>query len=350
MVIALVRKAAACAVVSCFGLLIGLAIAEVAVRLSRLGSAAPQWNDRPAFYFAAPGPRPHQDFDYPDLKPEGAFRIAVVGDSYTFAPYMQFTDTFVKKLETMLNLNEGGRKAEVINYGVPAYSTSHEIGVVQAALKRRADLVLLQITLNDPELKPLRPTGIRADAFDRFGELQPQGWQKTVLHYWKTADLVARRLHNNATHRAYADYFNELYEKRRSWAVFKDSLAQIASSCRKAGVPLAAVIFPLFGLPLDSEYPFHGIHQKTAGLLSELGVPYLDLYKTYEGIPLERLQVVPGKDRHPNEIAHRMAAEAIYVWLARENHVPADLRISRAYAIRLGIANQPPYHDASIGR
>ncbi|MCX6115883.1 MAG: SGNH/GDSL hydrolase family protein, partial [Proteobacteria bacterium] len=68
-----------------------------------------------------------QDYPHAVLKPANVFRIAAIGDSFTFAPYMQFTDTFPKKLAQMLSLNPGNRQVEVINYGVPAYSTSHEI-------------------------------------------------------------------------------------------------------------------------------------------------------------------------------------------------------------------------------
>ena len=332
-----------------FGLLLGLAIAEAGVRIYlRLAPPAPQWSDRPAFYFAAPGNPTMQDYAYPEAKPANAFRIGVSGDSFTFAPYMQFTDTFVKKLEQMLNLNEHGIRAEVINQGVPGYSTSHEVATVQRALEKGADLIMVQITLNDPELKPLRPTGIYANVVDRFGELQPRPWQKRLFRYSKTAEIVMRRLHNNKTRRAYTDYFNGLFSKKRYWSNFKRSMTEIAKSCRAANRPVVAVIFPLFGLPLDAKYPFHPLHEKTHALLNELGVPYLDLFRTFAGIPPDRLLVIPGKDRHPNEIAHRMAAEALYVWLVEQRHVPQELRIGKAFAQRLGIANQPPYRSPAV--
>lgn len=325
-----------------FGLLLGLLATETAVRIYlRMSVPPPAWSDRPKFYFAPDDSRTLQDYVYNPVKAPGTFRIAVVGDSYSFAPYMQFTDTFPKKLETMLRVNRHEPPAEVINYGVPAYSTSHEVAVVQRALKEQADLILLQITLNDPELKPYRPTGIGANDRDRFGDLAPRGWQKTVFRYWKTAEIVVRRLHNTRTHQAYADYFNDLFEKKKTWRNFNESLRQIVQLSRDAKVPVAAVVFPLFGLPLDQRYPFHGIHQKTAGLLNELEVPNVDLYKLYEGIPLDRLQVIPIKDRHPNEIAHRMAAEEIYLWLLRVKLIPDAFKIGNVYQQRLGIANQP---------
>ncbi|MFM1848172.1 MAG: hypothetical protein RL417_1646, partial [Pseudomonadota bacterium] len=110
-----------------------------------------RWNDRPRAYFVPENAVVLTDRAYPAKKNPGTVRIAVVGDSFSFAPYMQFDDTFAKRLERWLNLNEKQPKVEVINYGVPRYSTSHEIAVVERALKEEADLIVLQITLNDPE-------------------------------------------------------------------------------------------------------------------------------------------------------------------------------------------------------
>ena len=327
---------------SVVGLIGGLLVLELGVRLFvHQGSDAVPWNDRPKFYYAAEGVSSLQDFSHSAKKPPHTYRVGVVGDSFTFAPFMQFTDAFPKKLEQLLNLNKVPLHAEVINYGVPAYSTSHEVAVVKTALEEQADLVLLQITLNDPELKPYRPVEIRRDLQDQFGPIQPTGTKAWLMSHSRLAALVFTRLHNSETHRKYREYFNDLFENPRSWKVFAQSLAEIAERCKKRNVPLVAIVFPLFGLPLEApDYPFWGIHKKIADYLDTLGVPSLDLSQIYMGIPLDRLQVIPGGDRHPNEIAHRMAAEAIYQWLEDNKKIPAELVIRDRYKTRLGVANQ----------
>jgi hypothetical protein len=332
--------------------LIGIATALVALELAvrillpNKNKTGPSWDDRPLFYFRAPQVPSMQDFPYQIPKPEGTFRVAAIGDSFTFAPYMQFTDTYVKKLETMLNLRDRSRRVEVINYGVPAYSTSHEVPVTQRALAEGADLVLLQITLNDPEVKHHTPQGIRENMEDRFGPLAlsgPVGWLQS---HWKTFGFVASRLHNSATHREYVRYFNDLFENPRSWKPFVESMKRLVSSAKDTKKPVVAVVFPLFGLPMDDSYPFHPIHQKVRDLLNELEVPALDLSPMYKGIPLERLQVIPGVDRHPNEIAHRMAAEKIYLWLEEQKLLPQDSLITEKFATRLGIDHQREWNSA----
>lgn len=328
------RKLILNALVGMFGLFLALVLIEV---LFRLTPSAPQkiWNDRPKKYFRQEAAKTLQDYAYAEKKPANVFRIVVVGDSYSFAPYMQFTDAFPKKLEQMLNLNAVGLKAEVLNYGVPAYSASHEVALVERAIREQADLILLQVTLNDPELKPYRPTGITD--FSRFGAYQaPEKWT-WLLKHWHSLSFVLQRLHNSKTHSEYKQYFIDLFENPRTWKPYTKSMTQMVELAGKANIKVAGLIFPLFGLPLDKNYPFFGLHGKVAALLQELKTPYLDLFAPYEGIPLERIQVMPGEDRHPNEIAHRIAAEKIYDWLVEQNLIPNELIVRNWFKSRTDI-------------
>ncbi len=321
------------------GLIVSLGLIEILFRIAYRAPA--KWNDRPFAYYKAEDSPTSQSYPYLKTKPENIFRIAVVGDSYTFAPYMQFTDAFPARLEQMLNLNKDVRQVEVINYGVPAYSTSHEVATVERALKEDADFVLLQITLNDPEIKPYRPVGITE--FNRFGALQlgPRlGW---LVSYWRSLGYVLNRLHNSKTHREYKQYFFELFENPKGFKKFKDSLVKIYKLCSDRKVGMGAVVFPLFGEPVDDNYPFTPLHKIVGETLGELGVVTLDLLPTYTGVPIDRLQVIPGGDRHPNEIAHRMAAESIYRWLISNKLIPEEFKIRNLYSDRTRIVNEPLY-------
>lgn len=327
------------------GTLLALTLLEVFVRLfvPQKTERSPAWSDRPIFYFRAPGAPTMQGYPYSQQKSEGTFRIAVIGDSFSFAPYMQFTDTFASKLESMLRVSGTNRKLEVINYGVPAYSTSHEVGVTKRAISEGADLILLQITLNDPEVKHHRPTGITENMQDRFGPLKLTGGTKWLAERWRTLGFVLNRLHNSGTHRAYVDYFKDLFSNPDSWNPFSSSMTELVNLAKESNTPIVSVVFPLFGIPLDERYPFYEIHAKVGQLMTSLSVPVLDISKIYQGIPLEHLQVIPGVDRHPNEIAHRMAAEKIYLWLEERRLIPGEFLIKEKFATRLGIRDQRPW-------
>jgi hypothetical protein len=94
---------------------------------------------------------------------------------------------------------------------------------------------------------------------------------------------------------------------------------------------------------MDATYPFYPIHSKVRDLMTSLEVPNLDVSDIYKGIPLDHLQVIPGVDRHPNEIAHRMAAEHIYLWLEGQMMIPDEFVIKEKFATRLGVNRQRPW-------
>ena len=82
---------------------------------------------------------------------------------------------------------------------------------------------------------------------------------------------------------------------------------------------------------------FHPLHEKVAELLTLLQVPHLDLFNDFKYIPLERITVIPGVDRHPNEIAHRIAAESIIKWLGSIKILPESVIPKKIKNERIGI-------------
>lgn len=315
----------------------GIAVALLVIELLFRALYHPPvvWNDRPKGYFIPQNATVLTDRAHTPTKKPGTIRIAVVGDSFSFAPYMQFDDTFAKRIERWLNLNEKQPPVEVINYGVPRYSTSHEIAVAERAIKEHADLVLLQITLNDPEIKPYRPTGLLVD--ETTGELK---LADGVFKHWRSLGYVVTRIKNTETHKEYMRYFFKLFDGKKTWGNFTKSLEAIVKRCSDAKIPIVAAVFPLFGHPVNAEYPFFPLHEKVAGALKKLNVPSLDLAESYRDLPLDRLQVIPVVDRHPNEIGHRIAAEAMIPWLQGLQILPKEIFPVRVVPERIGIV--PP--------
>ena len=314
------------------GIALSLLAVELVFRLALSKGGPPKWDDRPKPYFVPEDAKTFQDYPYQAKKPEGVFRIAVIGDSFTFAPYMQFDDAFPKRIERYLNLNRTQTKVEVINYGVPRYSTSHEIKTTRQALEEGADLVILQITLNDPEIKLDWPTGLQLDT--QSGEVK---LAHPIYRYWKSLAYVRTRIENTRSHREYRDYFYRLFDKKENWASFSDSMRNLVNACKERNVPILAAVFPLFGYPVDDQYPFFPIHERIVKLLGSLQVIHTDLTESYRNIPLDRLQVLPGVDRHPNEIAHRIAAEQILAFLKDKNLLPAGVFPAKTVDLRVGL-------------
>ena len=315
------------------GLVVSLLVIEIAFRY--LSVPPVRWNDRPQRYYYPAAAKNFADAPYAVPKKPGTFRVAVVGDSFSFAPFMQYDDTFAKRLERWLNLNNQKQRVEVINYGVPSYSTSHEVATTERALAEGADLILLQITLNDPEIKPLRPTGLILDP--EAPQPKATGLLAGLTSSWKSLGFVVERLKANQSRQDYVTYYQDLYRKKSTYGSFEKALGKINSLATGAHVPLVAVVFPLFGHTVGPEYPFGPIHAQVAATLTELNIQSLDLLDAYRGIPVERLQVMPGIDRHPNEIGHRIAAEGILTWLSKTMLLPAESLPTLTSLRRIGL-------------
>jgi hypothetical protein len=95
------------------------------------------------------------------------------------------------------------------------------------------------------------------------------------------------------------------------WTAARLALKAMGGMCREHGVPLVVAIFPLFGNALDRGYPFADVHAKVAQAAGEAGAKVVDLLPLYRGLDWRLLVVNGADDEHPNEIAHRIAAQAI---------------------------------------
>lgn len=312
-------------------LAITLLIVEALVRLIGLSSGQPPTNDRPLFYYKESDAQNMIGPNYSNDKKTGVFRLSIVGDSFTFAPMVQYDDTFPAKLGRILNLNKGEQKAEVINLGTPGFSTKDEIKLVEQAVRAHSDLIILQITLNDAELRMFGPEDAKRRA---FGRLKITAKETPLLYYWKTAGFIASRIHNTLANNRYKEYFLNIWNSEDSWNNFKNSIQEINAICQHNNIKLVAVVFPIFGFTIDDSHPFLSIHSKIGSLLDSLGITKLDLFDTYRGMNTERLQILPGFDTHPNEIALRLAAEKTYAFLAENKLIPEPLVAKSVYRER----------------
>jgi len=87
-----------------------------------------------------------RDREHSGTKPDGVYRIAVLGDSYAEAVHVDMTDTFWSRLERNLSKCPifADHQVEVINLGVSGYGTAQELITLRRhAWKYSPDLVLL---------------------------------------------------------------------------------------------------------------------------------------------------------------------------------------------------------------
>ena len=313
-------------------------------------------SDRPKYYYAFGEEGAVSDYSYPTNKSSEDFRVAVVGDSFTFPTFLQFDDAFSKRLERMLNLNPnaGGGKAEVINFGKMGLSGRQEMARVKKALKYHPDILLLEITLNDPEPGNFHTAMKKNPGRYAFYNLAMFSADYPLLSKSKLLDFVVERISNTKSHGAVIDYYLDIYRDQKLMNDYRNSISRFKADAVESGVKIIAVIFPMFYTEIDTHYPFLEAHQKIQKILEDIQIPFLDLSESYKGIPHERLNVLVGKDTHPNEIAHRIAADSIYIWLENSHIIPEQFLIHRRYAPearghqvlqRGATSNQPDHAD-----
>jgi lysophospholipase L1-like esterase len=113
----------------------------------------------------------------------------------------------------------------------------------------------------------------------------------------------------------FANYFSDLERAYNCdlWNTQQQKLRSLNASIRSAGGRMLVVTTPIF----NDLKRFRPAHEKLDQFWKAEGVPHLDLLPAFENIPASKL-VVSGRDAHPNEYAHAIAAQQIDAFLKRE--------------------------------
>lgn len=274
----------------------------------------------------------YHDFEYPVHKGRNVFRIIVVGDSFSEGAYISFEDRYPKKLEYYLNGCGNTKKVvyQVIDMSVGGRSTPREVGVIERHVEElKPDLIILGYCLNDPEdatdgieyLRKLR----KKCYYRRFKDREEPA--SFLYAHSALVRLVSQRVFNTRVKRGHLRYYHKLYrDSYPGWQKSKMAFHALAELSRTSHIPVRVVIFPLFSYGTGDAYPLLYIHKKIHSVLNKEGVPYIDLYPLFKDMDANCLQYIPDKDPHPSEIAHRIAAEALWRQLMQEGLTPEGKR------------------------
>jgi hypothetical protein len=183
-------------------LIVGLFLAELAVRLVRpqpvmLVSRGLYAPDPPRRYRLQPGFRGtvtnRVEFDTrvainrqglrgPEIGPKapGTFRVLVLGDSFAFGVGAQAEETYPAQLQRILRSR--GTRAEVLNAGAPGFGVPDEVAWFQRwGWMLEPDVVLVTVFVGN-DLQDAAPGGPKAIAVD--GSLMIEGEKKRSLSRW----------------------------------------------------------------------------------------------------------------------------------------------------------------------
>lgn len=287
-----------------------LVLAEGAVRL--LGAGQPQATGYAPVDTKRRAMRPRNANGYRDLeravrRPPGVRRVVSLGDSFAWGASVEYDDAYPQRLERGLNRRRRERW-EVVNLALPGMNTVDQAAQLeQEGMAYEPDVVLLGFVLNDSE-DAVAAEARRAADWEEERPGPPRG----ALDRSALFRMVRTRLWATAENRRRISGYKSMYaDNAPGWLAARQALKSMGALSRARGVPLVVAIFPLFGNPLDGRYPFPEIHEKVAEAAAEAGAKVVDLLPSYRGLRWDLLVVDGVDDEHPNEIAHRIAANVI---------------------------------------
>ncbi len=301
--------------------LLALLVCELLIRALGYGQPVElgPYFDRPLDYFTAdlerrnPWAAGHDD----------VLKVAVVGDSFTVGESNHQYDAYPARLERLLNLNAGQRPAAVWVWANAGASTRAQLRHVQAIADWEPDVFILGIFLNDTEIQTdEKMRAVREAILPRV----PEGWQRAILRRSALLGWMYQRLENRRSAQATIDYYNYIYHPEYGgYQAFVEAIGVFRRMSELVDAEFLPVIFPGLAATGDA-YPLDFVHEAIHDVLDAEGLDYLDLREAFRHTLPVRMSAVPVLDPHPSEIAHRIAADAIFERLLDSGRIDEGYR------------------------
>jgi GDSL-like Lipase/Acylhydrolase family len=244
--------------------------------------------------------------EFAEQKSPGTFRIAVVGDSFTYANGLdaryRFSDLIQRDLPASM---------QVLNFGVPGDNTpQHAETIRRNVLRVSPDFILLQWFVNDVEgdHPAGRPTYLPLVPIPSIHE---QLYRSSALYTLLNMRWTQMQAGWGAgTYEAYIErrFGDDRGEDARA---DREAMLTLAAVCRKANVRFGFVLFPDSGFDLGERYPFAFLHERELAFCADQQITCLDLRPAFRQIPDRRKLWVNRLDHHPSALANEIAAVEI---------------------------------------
>jgi lysophospholipase L1-like esterase len=244
-------------------------------------------------------------------KPPDRVRVVVIGDSFTEGMGVKEQDTYPRVLERLLSRDRP--RPEVLNCGRRGWDFPDLYDTFVEIQELEPEIVIYGMVLNDAE---------RSESFSArqsylndwilvrgrmFREQRP----RLGLLDSRLAAVVEDRLERSRVARETTSWYRDMYgdPNRDGWADTQRYLQRMNTAMRERGGHLLIAAWPLL-VGFEAGYPFQDVSETIARFCLSAGIPRHDLLPALQGHRTETLWVHPV-DHHPNELAHRLAAESL---------------------------------------
>lgn len=244
-------------------------------------------------------------------KPENIYRIAVVGDSFTYGQGITEDERFSNVIERELNSAE--KKYEVLNFGIAGAETIDHIDFLDDVFEVDPDFILLQWFPGDVEGrdKSMRPKPY---------PLIPSDYLTGLLHHNSVLFYLVndRWVEIQRTFGILDSYEKNLIarfgDNESSNSVRANSqLNEFITKVKNKNVQLGIVAFPIISYVGgdESKYPFGFLFDRVIYACEAQAIKCVDMRSEFAKVePVSGLWVNKF-DHHPSALANKIAAEAI---------------------------------------
>ncbi len=289
-------------------------------RYKPYASYASQYPDNPRGYFEA-GNRMtytmngHGFRDREFIRGKGGkFRIAAVGDSISLGEGVKPEDVYPRVLEMILRPD--CPSCEALNFGVNGYEARDEIQLLKdTVMPFRPDIVVWEYFINDIVSYEANARLVEK-LFALREHLDP--FMRTPS---RLVNFVFRRVWLAFQSRETEKTLREAYDSPAEIESFAGIMRETKASVTGSGARLLVVIFPDLRAYRGREYLLARMHEKVAAVLRRESIPFIDLTGKF-GDSGPRSLWVHETDHHPNDTAHRLAAEEIAAAFKRLGFLP----------------------------
>lgn len=203
-----------------------------------------------------------RDKEYRLRKDSGVYRIEVIGDSVTFAKFVQLEDSLPKKIESRLALDCPRKSFEVLNMGTEGYNSIQELEFLKTkGLKYNPDLVIIYYCFNDPDYPEYY---FEKNFINRHSILA-----RYILSKIKKSKIKLDRTKRGI--KTEEDAINYFY-KTDCWQNAKNALLEIADITKEKGIKMVLLIAPEMSADVKDfrdGYPFWHINDMLENLAGE---------------------------------------------------------------------------------
>lgn len=259
-----------------------------------------------------------REYNYPQIKPAGTYRIIGLGDSFAWGwGIIDNRRTFFKLLECWLNKQNPSHPVELINASKPGVGVNYyQRFMDKTGWQLNPDQVVISFNINDANIKYVS-LSIDAKTARRLEE-RSGFWTKNS----RLIQFVRNRLLRKHVRQKFIKNVHDaiLGEKRSEcWDRANATLLAIAQGCQQRGIDLLVVVFPLL-VDLERSYPFTAEVDEIVRFCHQNRIDCINLLPTFLGKKSELLWSLPS-DTHPNQVAHRLAAETIFRTLSHPDFI-----------------------------